>query len=458
MDAARRLRDQSLSSEAITRSLLDRIERVNTHLGCFLTVLGEQALQAARTADREIAAGHWRGHLHGIPIAVKDILHMEGLPTSAGMELLAELPANEDATVISRLKQAGAVILGKLHMTEGAGISYHPNLPPAPRNPWGANYWSGVSSSGSGVAVAAGLCFAAIGTDTGGSIRMPSFVNGITGIKPTWGRVSRHGLVPLIEYLDHVGPMARSVEDSAVVLYSIAGGDPGDATSLLDPVPDYMAELRKDARGLRIGVDRDLNSKTTPEVAKIIDATIEIFHERGFLIQEITLPPFDDVMINISLPLMTGMAVAHVKHYPEHAKRYGPQLRQGLEAAYKIDGPTVARGWIEREKFCGLFARVFQSVDLLLVPSLTEITPTCGSFMERAEDMLAMQRGFMQCMSPFNITGLPTLSLPAGFSSNGLPLGIQLAGPRLSEGVLCAAGHAFQQHTDFHVRRPPQWP
>src|SRR5882757_12259 len=256
-EVARRLKARKLSSVEVTRAILDRIETLDPRLKSYATVTPERALQDAARLDAETAAGKSRGKLHGVPIAVKDLCNTAGVPTAAGMAIHRKHVPAKDATVVARLKQAGAVILGKLQMTEGAYGLHHPTIEP-PVNPWNAAYWTGVSSSGSGVATAAGLCFASLGSDTGGSIRFPSTMNGLSGLKPTWGRVSRAGVFALAESLDHIGPMCRSALDAAIVLGVIAGADPDDPTAAPQPVPDYVASIGDGVRGRRFGVPRNL--------------------------------------------------------------------------------------------------------------------------------------------------------------------------------------------------------
>ncbi len=256
-EVARRLKARDVSSVEATGALLERIARIDPRLMSYATVTPERALDDARRLDAETAAGRSRGPLHGVPIAVKDLCDTAGVPTAAGMAIRARHVPDSDATVVARLKQAGAVILGKLQMTEGAYGLHHPKVVP-PLNPWNAAYWTGVSSSGSGVATAAGLCFGSLGSDTGGSIRFPSTMNGLSGLKPTWGRVSRAGVFPLAESLDHVGPMCRSALDVALMLGVIAGADPDDPTASPRPVPDYVASIGAGVKGKRLGVPRNL--------------------------------------------------------------------------------------------------------------------------------------------------------------------------------------------------------
>ena len=255
LEVGREIQSRRISSEEVTRHMLARIEAVDARLHSYVTVMAQQALEDARRADAEIAQGRRRGALHGVPLALKDLLWTRGVPTTHGLTLHRDHRPTEDATVVRRLREAGAVILGKLQQTEGAFADHHPEIT-APVNPWGAQLWPGASSSGSGVATAAGLCFGSLGTDTGGSIRFPSAANGITGLKPTWGRVSRHGAFELAASLDHIGPMARSAADAAAMLAAIAGADPLDPTASQCSVPDYLAMMTRGFSGLRLGMDR----------------------------------------------------------------------------------------------------------------------------------------------------------------------------------------------------------
>src|SRR2546429_5483475 len=284
-----RIQKRELSSVEATQAQLDRIERLDGRLKSYAYVMASSALQQARTADQEIAVGKVRGPLHGVPIAVKDLCWTSDAPTAAGMKIYRDNRPSEDATVVTRLKAAGAVILGKLQLTEGAYADHHPEIDP-PRNPWDATLWSGASSSGSGVATAAGLCYASLGSDTGGSIRFPSAANSVTGLKPTWGRVSRYGVFELAATLDHIGPMARSAVDCGAMLGAIAGADPKDPTAVLDPVPDYLAKLSGSMKGMRIGVDRRGTGEGVDDAAtKVLQDALRIAADLGAEIHEIVV-------------------------------------------------------------------------------------------------------------------------------------------------------------------------
>lgn len=454
LSVSERIRSGEVSSVGLTAHLLDRIARYDRRLHSALLVLSDAALEQARQADAEIAAGHWRGPLHGIPIGVKDLLWTEGLPTTGGMELLRDFQPEQDATVVARLKQAGAVIIAKLHMTEGATFNHHPVFP-RPVNPWSAAHWTGVSSSGSGVAPAAGFCFGAIGSDTGGSIRMPSAANNLTGIKPTWGRVSRHGLIHLAESLDHLGPMARSAADAAAILQAIAGWDPAESTSLCDPVPDYLAQMDGGVAGATLGIDWTFAAGgMAPEIVASLEDTRAVLEKLGMRVREVTFPWNDTEMADSRTLFGAEIALAHEAYFPAQADRYGAWLRGTLEQVVQIRGIDVARGQMLRERFRGRLRALFGEIDMLLVPALGKPLPTWEEMEPMAQGEVPMDMDLMRFTSPFNLAGVPTITLPAGFGPAGLPLGIQLAGPWLAEPALIRAGVAFQKETQFHERHP----
>ncbi len=448
------IRRREVSSREVTQALLARIERLEPQLNSVLMLLADQALEAAQQADAEIARGQWRGPLHGVPLGIKDLHWTKGLPTTGGMELLGDFRPKEDASVVARLKRAGAVILAKLHMTEGALIDHHPAFA-RPSNPWSADHWTGVSSSGSGAATAAGFCYGATGTDTGGSIRMPSAANSLTGIKPTWGRVSRHGLVHLSESLDHIGPMARSAGDAAAMLQAMAGPDPRDPTALLAPVPDYLAECGRDISDLTIGIDWDYASGgLEPEIGESLRRAAASFAELGASVRDIRVPWSEDDVAATHGMFGAEALTAHAGMFPEHAERYGPRTRTMFEAYGKVDPATTARGYQARDRLKGRMAALFREVDLLLLPGLGKLLPRWDEIDAMFSSLDDARKILLRFNSPFNAAGLPTISLPAGFTGGGLPIGTQLVGPWLAEPVLIRAGAAFQRVTDHHTRRP----
>jgi amidase len=442
-----------ISSVEVTRALLERIAKLDGGCRSYATLMADRALAQADRADKEIARGFSRGPLHGVPVAVKDLCFTRDAPTSAGMAIHRDWVPDYDATVVARLNAAGAIILGKLHMTEGAGGTHHPSMPP-PRNPWNSAYWPGASSSGSGVATAAGLCYGSLGSDTGGSIRFPSACCGITGIKPTWGRVSRHGIFPLAESLDHIGPMARSAADAAAILGVIAGEDPADPTSLDAPVPDYLAALGGGIRGLRIGIDRAYSGDgVDEEIVRSLAEAERVLVSLGGQVRDIRFPPLEPAVGTSMATLGVEVADAHRDSYPARSAEYGPKLAALIESGHKVSALDLARAQRERRHFCGMVSRLWSDIDLLLIPALVTAVPLAEEMEAFSMDPAVMAR-LVRFTVPFDLTGSPTISLPCGFSKSGLPLGLQLVGPPLSEPLLCRAGHAFQQATDWHTRRP----
>jgi amidase len=449
-----RIRRGELTSAGVTAELLDRIALLDGRLHSTLMVLADEAMAEAQKADAEIARGQWRGPLHGIPIGVKDLLWTKGLPTTGGMDLLRDFRPEEDATVVARLRDAGAVIIAKLNMTEGATFNHHPVFS-RPVNPWGRAYWTGVSSSGSGVAPAAGFCFGAIGSDTGGSIRMPSAANNLTGIKPTWGRVSRHGLIHLAESLDHLGPMARSAGDAAAILQAIAGWDPKDATSLLDPVPDYLAQMDGGVAGLTLGIDWQFAAGgMAGEIVASLENARTVLEGLGMKVRDVAFPLDVREMAESQALFGAEIALAHEAWFPEQADRYGTWLRRTLGEMGQLRGVDVARGHMLRERYRGRLRALFAEVDMLLVPALGKPLPTWEEMEPMAQGEAPMDIDLLRFTSPFNLSGSPTITLPAGVDAAGMPLGIQLAGTWLAEPALIRAGVAFQKATAFHERHP----
>jgi amidase len=458
LDVSDRIRRGEVSSEAVVGAVLQRIAEHEPRLHSILLLLADEALEDARRADAEIAAGRWRGPLHGVPVGIKDVLWTAGVPTTAGSELLKDFRPEADATVVRRLRQAGAVILAKLHTTEGAMIAHHPSLP-RPVNPWSAPHWTGVSSSGSGVAVAAGFCYAALGSDTGGSIRLPSAANNLTGIKPTWGRVSRHGLMALSESLDHVGPMARTAADAAAVLQVIAGLDPEDPTSLPAPVPDYLEAAQAGVEGLVIGVDWAYATGGLPDpIVRAVREAAEVFTGLGAELRTVEFPAQDGAVETLMAILLAEAAAAHADRFPEHASRYGPELRSMLTAAAKLETQRLVRAYQARDRSTGLLLRLFEDVDVILTPGLGALVPTWEAIEADGTDLETVggaATDLPRFTPPANLAGTPTISLPGGFTDDGLPVGLQLMGPRLGEPALIRAAAAFQRATGFHARRPP---
>jgi amidase len=452
-DLAVALGKREISPVEVTQAQLERIDALDDQLHAYVTVTAQRALERAKEAELEIGRSGSRGPLHGVPIALKDLCATRGVRTTAGTRILRDWVPDEDACVVERLEAAGAIVLGKLQMTEGAFSSHHPDVTP-PINPWDASSWTGISSSGSGVATAAGLCFASLGTDTGGSIRFPSASCGLAGIKPTYGRVSRHGVVDLSASLDHVGPMARSVADAAHVRAVIAGVDPRDPTSLRAPVPDYAAELGRDLAGLRIGIDEAYcREDADSEMADAVLETAAAFRSAGAELREVRMPDLEPAFASWGVIGAADIALAHQEYFPERADDYGPALRSFLEAAAGLSGPDYARACEQRATFKRGLENLFDEIDLLLCPAMALPMPAETA----TNDPLGSATGtaLMRFTLPFDISGSPTLTLPCGYRGGRTPIGLQLVARHLEEALLVRAGDAFQRETDWHRRNPP---
>jgi amidase len=454
VELAASLKSGELSPVTLVEQTLQRIEKLNPRLNAFNTVTAEQAMVQARAAEKELAAGQCRGPLHGIPIGLKDLLKTKGTRTTVSSKILADWVPDADATVVQRLAQAGAVFVGKTNMTEFALSGYHQELE-SPVNPWGAESWPGVSSSGSGVAVAARLCHGAVGSDTGGSIRIPCAVNGVVGIKPTYGWVSRHGAFPLSESLDHIGPMTNCVEDAAVMLGVMAGFDIDDPTSLDLPAPDFRAGIGRGAAGVRVGIDSSYNSQVDPEVGAALAKVADILAAQGAEVVDIDLTGIEEGAEHWFT--LTGVEALndHRDHYPARADEYGPVFRSLLAYAETCSGAEVSRAYTARGRVGQVMRRVFTSVDLVLCPSFAGPPPTLEEFPPQMVLPPEAVPSIVLYQAPFNFSGSPTISLPMGFSSSGLPLSLQLVGRHCEEALLVQVAHAYEQATEWHHQIAP---
>lgn len=455
-----------LGAEQVTASLLERIGKLEPRLHAYITVLGDRALARAAELDAARDRGDALGPLHGVPIAVKDLCHLAGAPTTAGHAFRRNRVSEIDATVVERLEAAGAVILGKLATTEGAMVGYHRDFE-VPRNPWGdLDRWPGVSSSGSGVATAAGLCFASLGTDTGGSIRFPSATNGIVGLKPTWGRVSRHGVLDLAPTLDHVGPMTRSVRDAARMLGVIAGQDRNDPTSLSAPVPDYETALDGEISGLRIGWDESYaTTDVEPHVATAVKDAVSRLAELGATIVDVSVPVLDAEELGAWPTLAAAEAAAvHEATFPSRSDAYGTYFREFLQSGHAMTAVQLARANFARRRVAGKMAPVFDDIDLLASPTLAsesfryDPSHAYDGFDAEQNTLAGVPAMFFarngRFISVWDYNGYPTLSLPCGFSPDEIPLSLQLIAPPLGEPALLRAGFAFEESADFRLRHP----
>ena len=443
------IRKRTVSPVEIVETFLKRIEAFNDNLRAYLYVAGDQALAAARAAEIDIAAGGYRGPLHGIPVAYKDIYDVAGMPTTAASKVMAGYLADADCTVAARLRRAGAICLGKLNTHEFASGSME--VFGTARNPWNTAMVPGGSSSGSGTALAAHLVTCATGSDTGGSVRNPASFCGIVGLKPTYGRISRAGIIPLSWSLDHAGPMARTVKDIALLLEVIAGPDHRDASAATQPVPDYQAALRADLKGIRIGVPSTYFFEDgDPEVIAAVRAAIEAMRELGAAIREIDLP-------HAGLGPAASWAIAYTESFAFHRDNFFARPRDYTPAfLHKIAGAAflTAEERITaqrlRQVITAEFVAALGGVDVIAVPTTAYPAHPIGQASPQA-DMRSLTRSV-------SLTGLPALALPCGFTASGLPISMQLIGRAWEESAVLHAGYAYEQATGWYQRRAPVTP
>jgi aspartyl-tRNA(Asn)/glutamyl-tRNA(Gln) amidotransferase subunit A len=444
-----RFRKREVSPVEVTTALLERIARLDGKLNAFVTLTADRALAEAKAAEAALLRGD--GHpLLGIPLGYKDIYDTRGIRTTAGSALWADRVPDRDSTCVTRLQNAGGVMLGKLITHEFAwGIQSPGHRFPPARNPWNLDHIPGGSSSGSGAALAAGFCAGALGTDTGGSIRGPASFSGIVGLKPTYGRCSRAGVASLSWTLDHTGPMARSVEDCAYLLQTLAGHDPLDPASSRASVGDYVGALGQPVRGLRVGVPRDyFFDGCDPEVAAAFESALGVLRGLGVEVRDVAIPHIWDAPS--FMVIMASEAFAyHERDLRERPDLYGDLLRDRLMSGGLYTGAEYVQATRLRERLRHEMLEVLDTVDLLATPTSPKPAPTFATMWDPT-------LGFPRSNTPpFNVSGLPSLALPDGFSSAGLPISLQLTGRPFDEATVLRAGHAYEQATDWHRRRPP---
>ena len=455
-DVAPLLRSRKLSPVELTRLTLDHIDSLDKRLNSYITVMGEAALADAAAAEKEIVSGKYRGPLHGIPISIKDMFATRGVRTTCGSKVLADWVPDHDATAVARLRAAGAVIVGKTNMHEFAyGVTSDNQFYGAVHNPWDLKLVPGGSSGGSGAAVASGLCFASLGSDTGGSIRIPSAVCGTVGLKPTYGRVSRYGAIPLAWSIDHVGPLARTVADVALMLLALAGADSYDTTSSPRPVPDYSAATRDGIRGLRVGVPQQyFFEHVDAEIESAVHTAIAKLEGLGAHLVPVSLPHLD-----LCSPAEAHITLAEATSYHEpymksKADLYGPGVRTDLEAGRYLLATDYVKSQRARTLLKRVFVDAFKSVDVIVSPTLPAFPPVIGEVYVQSGDMReSVIDAFLRFAIPYNLTGLPALTVPCGYSRAGLPIGFQIAGKPFDEITLIRVGHAYEGAVPEH-RRP----
>ena len=454
--AAELLAKGEISALELTEAYLARIETVDPQINAYITLTAERAIEDAKRAADEIQAGKTRGKLHGIPIGLKDLYETEGILTTGGGKFHADYVPQADCTAARRLREAGTVLLGKLNTHEYAyGVTTNNPHYGATHNPWNLDHMPGGSSGGSGAAIAAGLATATLGTDTGGSIRMPSSVCGAVGLKPTYGRVSKAGVIPLSYLFDHAGPITRTVEDAAILLGAIAGYDPLDATTVRAPVDDYLSGLRDGVAGLRIGIPRSwFFDHLQDGIGAAVEQAIETLKGLGAEIREVALPGVGEgVGAVMGIALLEAQEI-HARGLAESPQDFGADVAAIL-GSQGPDAAGVMTALRARDALTVATRQVMESVDLLLTPTTPIVAAPIGddnvTYGGIEEPILA---AMIRCTAPFNATGMPAISLPCGFTPSGLPVGLQLAGRPFDEALVLRAAQAYEQATDWHTRIP----
>jgi aspartyl-tRNA(Asn)/glutamyl-tRNA(Gln) amidotransferase subunit A len=457
------LAKRTISPVELTQLFLRRIEQHNPALNALLTVTSEHALRAARRAEKILL--HPRSlrrdgaALLGIPITIKDNIWTRGIQSTAGSKILQDFVPSEDSTAARKIGRAGAILLGKTNLNEFAyGITGSNAHYGAVHNPWALDRISGGSSSGSAAAIAAGLCVASVGTDTGGSIRVPSGFCGITGLKPTFGRVSVFGVQPLSPSLDHVGPLARSVSDAAILLGVIAGRDAMDPTSANKKVEDFHGALKKPIRKFRLGRPREHYwEKLDPEVRRAADAAVRDMEKRGAVVREVSLPHLKE-----SLGAATDVSTAEIYHvhesagyFPARAADYGESVRNRIAAGANVLAHRFLAGLDVRKRLLAEFDAAFQEVDAIVAPTLPVPAPPIGAeFMQIDGEQIGVRPAVVGHARPANFTGLPAISVPCGFTDGGLPIGLQLIGRAFDEATLLRIAYSYERAHDWGARHP----
>ncbi len=451
--AASAVESRAVSPVELTQACLDRIEKVDRAVHAFVSVDAEGALEAARVAEREILAGRYRGPLHGIPIGIKDNYDTVGVPTRNGSQVFVDRMPSSDSTAWALLRDAGAVLLGKTVMSEAAwGVDF-----PPVRNPWDVRRNPGLSSGGSGAAVAAGMCFMAMGSDTGGSIRIPAGLSGVVGLKATYGRVSKAGVMPHTWSLDSAGPLTRRVEDAALTLRVIAGFDPRDPDSANMPVGDYLASLKKGIRGLRVGVPREhFWDRMESRVEPVVRQALRDLEGAGARVEEGSIPHMAGALGAILVTEMASVTAWHDTYLrqPDRRARYTPEVRALMDAGKFIFATDFLKAQRLRRVLTDEVRAAFAGVDVLATPTL----PLCGWEVSQSHVEIAGQpehvlHACWRYTHPWNLTGLPALSVPCGFA-DGLPVGLQLVGKPFDEATILRVGQAYQQTTRWHEQHP----
>jgi aspartyl-tRNA(Asn)/glutamyl-tRNA(Gln) amidotransferase subunit A len=446
-----------VSPVEVVKVQLARIDALEPTLNSFITLMADQAMEDARKAEREILAGQYRGPLHGIPLGLKDLFYVRGFRNTSGSKVLNRFVPDFDSTITSKLKEAGAILLGKLNLhqfaygTTGENPDYGPT-----HNPWNPEQITGGSSGGSGSATASGECTLSLGTDTGGSIRIPSALCGLVGLKPTYGRLSRYGITVLSWSQDHPGPMARTVEDCALVMNAVAGHDPEDPSSANISVPDFTQALRGDIKGLRLGMPKEIfEDPIDSEVEHSVRNAIDLLGKLGARVHEISWPMYHLSKAISSTLLMAEATAYHSKLMERHRPQIDFQVRLRLDAGFFISAVDYLQAQRARRLFCQLSSDLFKEVDLLAGPTVPMTACKIGTTeVTLGRTRMGVSPALTQYTRPFNLNGFPAITVPCGFSKEGLPIGLQLGGRPFDEKTVLRVAHAYEQATEWHKRRP----
>jgi aspartyl-tRNA(Asn)/glutamyl-tRNA(Gln) amidotransferase subunit A len=454
---SRLIKNREVSPVELTKAHLTRIDALEPTLNSFITVMHDQAMEDARKAEQEIRTGRYRGPLHGIPVGVKDLFYVKGIRNTSGSKIFDRFIPDFDGTLILRLKEAGVVLLGKLNLHQFAygATGENPDYGPM-HNPWNPERITGGSSGGSASAAASGQCAFSLGTDTGGSIRIPSALCGLVGLKPTYGRLSRYGITVLSWSQDHAGPMARTVEDCALAMNALAGYDSNDPSSARVSVPDFTRALTGNIRGLKVGVPKEFfEDPIDPEVEDSVRSAIELLRKLGATVDEISWPMYEPSRAISSTILMAEATAYHRELILKHGSQLDFQVRLRLEAGFFISGADYIQAQRARRMFYHESRDLLKKVDLVAGPTVPITACKIGTTkLEIHNTSMAVIPALTQYTRPFDLNGFPAITLPCGFSREGLPIGLQLAGRPFDEETVLRAAHVFEQATEWHQRRP----
>jgi len=450
------IESKQISPVELFDNTLKRIDQLQSKLNSFITITEAEGRKAAAEAEQEIRNGRYRGPLHGIPISIKDLFATRGTRTTAGSKVLANSVPDFDATAVARLRQAGIVMVGKTNMHEFAYGVTNDNAHYGPaRNPWDPGKVPGGSSGGSGAAVASSQCTASLGSDTGGSIRIPAAACGVVGLKPTYGRVSRQGAIPLAWSLDHVGPITKTVEDAAIMLGAIAGSDPNDPTAAPRPVPDYRKEMMRGVRGVRLGIPRQyFFDDIDPEIRQAVDKAIRELERLGATTVEVDIPNLDScaaMEAHITLAEATSYHEPYLQRQPGD---YSQEVRVNLEAGRYLLGTDYVTSQRARTLLQHNFNEAFKHADVIVSPTLPAFPPRVGEVWVQSGKLREnVVDAFLRFNIPYDLTGFPAISIPCGFGANGLPVGLQIAGKAFDETTILSVANAYEQSSPWHLRR-----